>query len=592
MLMISCAAMVFFCAWTHQACSAPAPIPSVPGGYYEASFTLTLDAPSNGKVYYTTDGSKPTENSTLYTGGIPITDRSGEPNIYTSVRNVVADWKTHTPNARPVEKGTVVRAVFINDWGLSSEVLTQTYFVGLSAPERGCTLSLIFDYDDLFGEDGLYVTGKEYDAWYLSGNDAMPAPTPNFEKKTEVAAIAELMDASRDIMNQTVGLRLQGATARGEVKKRFTLTAREEYAGKEIFDTMLYDGITTHSVMIKSYLPDAIASELVADRSIAVQKSVPVRVFLNGELWYDSYMLERYDAQYFRQHYQVKNYVLVKNGKLDENTFSDSEAAYYGEFMYWADNTDFSDPAQWEQFQKEVDVQSYIDYIAANYFFCNIDFSDEHNYVLWRSTSLGSTEVEDMRWRWCLYDIDALEWIDNDPKRGNPAEINIFSNDLTFQVNDTVLFRSLRRSPDFCRRFVISFMDMLNNNFSPEKVGSVLEKYGHTLDWQGGVFRERPRYAVRHLAEEFNLTGALETVTVMTADSSMGSVQVNTSVIDLSSGIWTGQYYTDYPITLTAIPADGYEFSGWKGDVSGKEPSITVSTEGGITLEPVFVKSE
>lgn len=58
--------------------AAPMPVPSVSGGYYENGFTLRLTAPSNGSIYYTTDGSTPTADSTLYQDGIPL--KIGLPN--------------------------------------------------------------------------------------------------------------------------------------------------------------------------------------------------------------------------------------------------------------------------------------------------------------------------------------------------------------------------------------------------------------------------------------------------------------------------------------------------------------------------------
>ena len=81
-----------------------------------------------------------------------------------------------------------------------------------------------------------------------------------------------------------------------------------------------------------------------------------------------------------------------------------------------------------------------------------------------------------------------------------------------------------------------------------------------------------------------------ETVTVTTAHPEMGSVTVNTSLLDLSSGSWSGQYFTDYPITVTAAANDGYKFVGWKGDTDGAGETVTVSVDGGITLEAVFAK--
>lgn len=581
--------------WEKQRQAAPMPEPSVWGGYYEAPFTLTLSTGGNGKIYYTTDGSLPTIDSTLYQGGIPIEDRSQEPNIYNSIQNVVPQWQDYTPNPTPVAKGTVVRAIFVNELGVESEILTQTYFVGLQPPEQGLTLSLVFEDEDLFGEDGLYITGKEYDDWYLSGGSSEDAPIPNFEKKIEAAAVAELMDHTGDVLNQRIGVRLQGNSSRGIEKKRLILTAREEYSGSTVFDTQLYEGTTSHSVMLKDALPDAIVAELTAGRAVATQRSIPVRVYLNGEYWYDTYMLERYDKQYFRQNYNVDQRILVKDGVMDEDSAATAELDYYGEFLDWVAHTDFSDEVQWAQIQQEMDIQSYIDYVAINYYLCNYDFSQWHNYVLWRSTTSGNGAYNDMRWRWCIYDIDALFYALYTDFPGKPSEINIFNcvfPQTDIVLNQNTLFVALRQNPDYCRQFVLSFMDIGNNNFSPEKVAPVLEKYGYSLDWMENYFLERPAYAANYLAEEFCLTGSLETVTIETAQPEMGTVQVNTSVIDLSSGTWSGQYFTDYPITVTAMPKDGYTFIGWKGASGETEPTLTLSMEDSPRLEAVFAKNK
>lgn len=571
--------------------AAPMPVPSVSGGYYENGFTLRLTAPSNGSIYYTTDGSTPTADSTLYQDGIPLKNRSSEQNLYNSVQNVVTDWKNYTPDPQPVEKGTVIRAVFVNERDIASEILTQTYFIGLRPPERGYTLSLVFEYDDLFGEDGIYVTGKEYDEWYLSATPSDDAPPPNFEKHLEVTAIAEIIDNSEDILNQPVGLRLQGNSTRGWYKKRFIVESHPELSGSRIFPVDIFPGVSTHSMMTKDSLVDAIIYDLTSDRSVSAQKSVPVRVFLNGEYWYDSYLLERYDKQYFREYFHVDDVMLVKDGVISEE-ISTNRGAFYA-LMDWVSRTDFSDSAQWTQLKKEVDVQSFVDYITINYYLCNWDFSDFKNHLLWRSVVQEDSPYADERWRWCIYDVDALLFTLGNYDLENAAQLNTFSCELPYsdvKIEDTVFFHSFSRNPEFRQQFVISFMDMLNNNFSPANVEKVLADYGYTLDWLDGFFRKRPAYAVAHLAEEFGLTGSLETVTVTTAHPEMGSVTVNTSRIDLSSGSWSGQYFTDYPITVTAAANDGYEFVGWKGDADGAGETVTVSVDGGIALEAVFAK--
>lgn len=185
--------------------------------------------------------------------------------------------------------------------------------------------------------------------------------------------------------------------------------------------------------------------------------------------------------------------------------------------------------------------------------------------------------------------MDALTWV-NEEKYGSRESVNVFSPGEDGGINATSVFSSLKVNSEFRQQFVISFMDMLNNNFAPANVEKVLADYGYTLDWMDGFFRKRPAYAVQHLAEEFDLTGSPETVTVTTAHPEMGSVTVNTSLLDLSSGSWSGQYFTDYPITVTAAANDGYKFVGWKGDTGGAGETVTVSVDGGITLEAVFAK--
>lgn len=590
--LISSCAMLFLvlCAinYSHYAFEAKVPVPNVPSGFYSAPIDLTFTVPKGCTVYYTTDGSAPSLHSLVYSGGIHIDNRSSQPNVGKSVQNVIRDWKNYTPSTSPVEKGTVIRAMSVNTAGKQSDVLTQTYFVNVQPPALGFTLSLVAQPDDLFGDSGIYVTGSEYDRWYLANDTTVPAPIPNFEKKVEVPAVIEILDANGAILNQSIGLRLQGATSRGEISKRFTLTAQSSYSGTNTFDVPLYGQMATHSVMVKDYFPDAIVADLVSDRDVATQQSIPVRVYLNGEFWYTSYLLERYDNQYFRQHYQVNNRWLVKNGSMDPDTVDLSQSDPYGEFMFWAANTDFSDPEEWAQLQKEMDIQSYIDFISINYYMANVDFGDYHNYTVWRSPYSGSSKWADNRWRWCIYDIDTLAWIWHDPSFGDPVKANLFRSDNPFDLHRTTLFPALRNNSDFCRQFVLSFMDIGNNNFRVEKVSQVLSSKGCDLRWIDLFFRDRPKYAAAQLAEEFRLTGTLETVHITTLSPQMGNVQVNTSIIDLTTGSWSGQYFTDYPITLTAFPRDGYVFVGWRGSTNSSESQITVSAADCSSLEAVF----
>lgn len=91
------------------------------------------------------------------------------------------------------------------------------------------------------------------------------------------------------------------------------------------------------------------------------------------------------------------------------------------------------------------------------------------------------------------------------------------------------------------------------------------------------------------MAEEFSLTGTLEDVELKVNDPKGGTILLNTVKPDLSDGSWTGKYFTDYPITVTAVPEDGYKFAGWSGSVTSDSAIIEAEViPEGITLEAVF----
>ena len=77
------------------------------GGVYDELISIALKGNTQGFLYYTLDGTVPTDNSSVYE--TPILLESGD---YT------------------------VKAMFVNMYGRKSEVVTQHYYINLSAPEN------------------------------------------------------------------------------------------------------------------------------------------------------------------------------------------------------------------------------------------------------------------------------------------------------------------------------------------------------------------------------------------------------------------------------------------------------------------------
>lgn len=578
-----------------------APVFSAVSGFYEEPFLLKLRAEENETIFYTTDGSTPTEDSRQYEDGIMIEAASSRPNVWNSVQNVVENWKEYTPSEELADKATVIRAMTADAQGNISEVATATYFVGLDGYENTDVLSIAADPEDLFGEDGIFVTGREYDEWYLSDpGTEEEAPLPNFRKRGrewEAKASIQLFESGKEVLNQTAGLRVQGASTRGEPKKRFKIYAREEYSGSEYFDLELFDK-KSHSFLLRHGFIDAFAPYLVEERDLSVQHSRPVAVFLNGEFWYGTYMREKYDKYYLQETYGVDadNVVIIKDGNVNEG-----EVEYvdeYQELLDWIrENEDLPPEEAYRILDERIDMQSYIDFLCANIYLCNMDTTQNANYMLWRTMKDEGTEYGDCKWRWFLYDLDSVEWLDPTPYGNYSSRTELaffpqgkFENGRT-PLKDHSFLRALRHDDVFRERFVMSFLDMANTCFAVEEVEEKLEAWGEDLSWNEGFFAHRAEYIIPNVAGAFHLSGVLEEIQVEVSDAQGGYVKVNTCTPDLSEGPWTGRYFIDYPVKLQAVAAEGYRFAGWKGSYITDEEEISADLkEGSVSVTAVFEK--
>ncbi|MBQ9902525.1 MAG: CotH kinase family protein [Clostridia bacterium] len=554
---------------------------SAAAGYYSSEFDLTLTAEEGTEIHYTTDGSLPTKDSPVYTKPIRVTDPSDEPPVRRSKQNIVYDWKNYTPLTEPVKKAFLVRAVAMDANGAMSEQACASYFIGQRFDSSVAVISLAVDDEDVFGEDGIYVTGKQYDEWYLAGGTG-DRPTANFDVKgTECPVNVEFFANGRKLtFSQNGGLRIQGGSTRWLPLKRLSVFSRKEYSGRSTFPAELFKGKATHSVMLRDGLENALSMYTVPDRDVAVLESIPVTVYINGEYWYDTFMQEKYNNTYFRQTFGVENVEFLKVGITDE-------------IKNFLDTHDLSVQENYEKFGEMVDIQSYIDYICANVFLGNTDYNEYANTAIWRTVSKENDSYGDGRWRWAFYDMD-LQTAGCRSNYGltdiTDAQLDTFNIvcDWDPPVNERIIYCALKANPEFRKQFVLSMTDMINTDFTEERMSALLKKYGQDISWHDYFFRERPDNMMEFTAKEFNLKNNTGELTIQSELPEAGSVRVNTSVIDLSQGSWTGRYFTEYSVSVTAIPNPGYTFKGWS---NGKtDATIEIPINGGVTINAVFEK--
>ena len=469
-------------------------------GFYERAFTLHLSVPEGYTVYYTSDCTTPTENSAVFPEeGLRITDASTKKNKYSSMYTGVLE-QAYTGYSRlygiardTVDKCTVLRFLISDNQGLSSPVITKSYFVGeqFSSATDGyanmAVVSLVTEPDNLYGsKDGLFVNSK----YWAKTDDERPVNFTYFDTDLQYS------------FDQDVGLRLHGTSTRGYNQKSMTLFARRRYGAGMFEKSVLGDAKECGSLVLRTdgttKLQEGFLESFVSDRDIATSDYIPTVVFVDGEYYGVFNLTERFSEDYCAAYYGVDkdNVYIVKKGS--EENVSGALAAYRSTFSNLL-SADLTRASNWKKFAAAVDVQSLADYIAAQVYLCNMDWSFAQNIAVWRvidpSLEDPSNPYADGKWRFVLYDLDfaagcwrrVANW-KGEAAKSYTAETNAFTTPMPFAGNGVAAMtqmQSLLRSPEFCRIFALTFQDLCNVNFEPtsavESTQAAIERIRYSM---------------------------------------------------------------------------------------------------------------
>lgn len=621
---------------------------SAESGFYSSEFSLNISAPSGCTVYYTTDGSLPDINSEKYTGTISVRDRSSEPNVLSANKTVTYPdgGQLYTPNEN-VAKATVIRAVAVDENGNVSKVITKTYFVGLDMASRYNNLPVVsvsIEPDDLFNyENGIYTTGKYYDEFLKTNPDVKPnqdwLKSANFTqegREWEKAVHVDFFESDGTLgFSENLGMRIQGGASRSNNQKSLKFFARSEYGCGSVNYSLIPDALTSTGKVNGKYdkfilrngandinsvkFRDPMIQELVSDRDIETQEGRPAIAFINGEYWGVYQLQEDYSSDYINEiyGYNKEDTVIIKCGSEVEEGV-DSDLQDYKDLLEFVRSNDMSDTANYKKLCSMVDIQSMADYYAVQIYINNQDiFYDElvNNYRMWRTRTAVDDAEGDGRWRWMLYDT---EFSSDVYGKSQMNDLDALKNALNENSDSVIFAKTYRENAQFRELFLNTVMDIVNVNFSNEKVNSAIEKYNALYqpvmseqikrfgpDWRvmfidnsyrtevqnlKSFFSNRKNSFIQGLQQNYQYAGNVNTLTVNVNNSSLGKVKINSVIPDIGSNGWSGTYFADIPVTLTAIPDDGCSFTGWSGDISSSDQTITVTLSQALNLKAEFSK--
>ena len=621
---------------------------SKPAGFHTGSFELTIDAEDGVTVYYTLDGSEPTTESPVYDGPLQITDREGDPNVFSQIRTTGA-YHLWSPPMGEVFKGTVVRALALRDGALPSEVSTATYFIHPEGEHRYSlpVISIASNRDGLWGErEGLYVPGIVLDSLYQLRGRTSRADSVALEQQYsnyvmrgedwERAVHLEMFDGGQTLLSRRAGLRIHGGLTRLQRQKSLRLYARSEY-GSSDFEHFFFNekpGVVSRRIILraggqdwmKTMFRDAFMQRLSRHMNLDYQAYEPAVVFINGEFWGIHNIRERID-----QHYLAGNHG-VDPGRLDLLTGSGSvdhgsNSAYLSFRSYVSQN----DPRQadvYEYIASQMDIDNFIDYHVAQIFIRNNDWP-HNNIDYWRAHPEAGA---DSRWRWIYYDTDfGFGW------SADPWDRDMIAWARSPDGNGhgswaTVLFRRLLLNEEFRNQFINRLQDQLNTAYRTSHVIGLIDEFERMLEpemgehihrwgwvknprpahqepanvseWKANVevlrefARRRPAYVRNHIRSNFNLRAPVY-LTVNVSEPGSGHVEVNSiHVRDQTVGVgpdpypWSRLYHGEIPVRLVPHAAPGYRFVQWSGTETSTKDTLYVTNSTVSTYVAQFVADE
>lgn len=558
------------------------------GGLMDQGFSLELSSSENDPIRYTLDGSEPTSGSALYSEPISISET------------------------------TIVRARAFRDDSTASKIATHSYF--LSENSTFPIISLVIDPANLWdNQTGIYVVGTEG-----THSDCGHEPA-NFFEDWEKPVHLSLFEPTGDAgFAMDAGIRIFGGCTRTRAQKSLAIIARSQY-GKNSIDYQLFPDMNIDS--FKSFIlrisgndwgstlfRDAMMQSLVHGKTLLdTQAYRPSLVYLNGEFWGIYNIREKYNEHYIASHHGIapENVITIKDYDLQLDSG-------YLELHNFVEGHDMTLEASYIEIRDLMDMDNYLDYMVSEIFFDNGDWPGI-NVRVWRP--LDQSEP----WKWQLFDTDqGFGYWGKSINAERPYENDTFAHatekDGPGWPNppwSTLLFRKLLENSTFQKSFLNRFAGHLNRLFSTDIVldriqsmKSVLEpemprhieRWGNAnysisslSEWEEKLnvviefAQKRPQVVRDFLIDHFDTTGTYQ-ITLNTSDNNHGKVKIDYHTIDTYP--WTGLYFNDVPIQLTAIPELGYHFVRWEGASDETTDTITINSSQDVSVKAVFEVDE
>ncbi len=299
-----------------------------------------------------------------------------------------------------------------------------------------------------------------------------------------------------------------------------------------------------------------------------------------------------------------ENFILTHQGYEDVDimrTRWDSLELVYGERNKWNELVDFFENNSFYCDDKITEADQLID---LDNFITLQALVHATQYKNWGyGVFMFRQKGEGGKWQWIIWDTDRAFIESNWNGFTNPY------NSIAAYL-DNLITKKLLQNQSFKEKYINRLADLLNTVFLPENVialidslaqevapeipaevsrwNSTIDKWNENIEFLKKFARERPEIVRQQLKSYFQLNGQAELTAGI--NSGKGKIKINSITIDQFP--WTGKYFLQIPITLTAIPAPGYCFAGWSDTSLPANKSITITLSKIKSIFAIFKPAE
>ncbi len=463
-----------------------------PHGLYDEAIQVTITPKdASAEVYYTTDGSTPTTESSRYTAPLSLDKttllraievKDGKSSAITTASYIMIASVLNQPNnpeGYPAEWGkyTQVSGTAVADYEMDPEmtsdpVLRPKIIEGL---KQIPILSVVTDKGNLFSHENDENTGGIY---IFTGPPVGDATGNGWTRQCS----AELFGGEQN-HNLTIdcGLKLHGGHGRlaeKNPKHSFRLQFKKTYGPKSLDYPLYGEGEPSNFGQLvlrchfgnawqhwdegnrqsAQYTRDVWARRMQRKLGHTSVNALYVHLFLNGMYWGIYNIAERVDDNFGKEHFGGKkgDYDVIKIEEENGNHLEASE----GTLDSWYEmietvravagkSSELTPEAAYEKLDTLLDKDNFIDYMLINQYAGNTDW-DHHN---WYAIRRNNTNKEGFKF---------LCW-DSELIFGN-ADENVVTKRNTAISGPTDIFNMLLKNENFARRYLKRAKELLAND--------------------------------------------------------------------------------------------------------------------------------